>query len=207
LWKSDDQGHPKLPSGILKHVSFHPIWGNDAPKSIKKDKFINSGISKYLKFWKLNILKEEMYARVMKPYVEYWEGILKCLLKPIPQQSLILLKGFWLISNWKVNHVRFFIPSIPIFDDMEDLVIPLYYGPKNMKPSLSTTTYNPFKDLHERDFLFACPSKPKVHLVWMGRVHSDVVKDANNLTTSNGARSMVGALQERSTQQCKAVLR
>ncbi len=115
----------------------------------------------------------------MKSYLEYWEGILKCLLKPIPQQSLILLKGFWLISNWKVNHVRFFIPSIPIFDDMEDLIIPLYYGPKNMKLSLSTT-YNPFNDLHERDFLLACPSKPKVHLVWMGRAHSDVVKDAND---------------------------
>jgi hypothetical protein len=74
-----------------------------------------------------------MYARVMKPYVEYWEGILKCLLKPIPQQSLTLLEGFWLTSNWKVDHVRFFIPFVPIFDDMEDLVIPLYYGPKNMK--------------------------------------------------------------------------
>ncbi len=105
LWKFDDQCHPKLPNGILKHVPFQPIWGNDAPKSINKKKFINSGISKYLEFWKLNILKDEMYARVMKPYVEYWEGILKCLLKPIPQQSFILLKGFWLSSNWKVNHV------------------------------------------------------------------------------------------------------
>jgi len=169
-----------LISGILKHVPFCPIWGNDAPKSIKKGKFINSGISKYLEFWKLNIFKDDMYARVMKPYVEYWEGILKCLLKPIPQQSFTLLEGFWLTSNWKFDHVRFFIPFVPIFDDMEDLVIPLYYGPKNMKLSLSTTTYNPFKDLHERDYLLACPSKPKVYLVWMGRTHSDVVKDAND---------------------------
>jgi hypothetical protein len=75
---------------------------------------------------------------------------------------------------------RFFISYVLIFYDIKDLLIPLYYGPKNMKSSLSTTTYNPFKDLHERDFLLTCPSKPKVYLVWMGIVHSDVVNDAND---------------------------
>jgi len=95
---------------------------------------------KYLEFWKLNILINEMYARVMKPYIEYQEGILECLSKPILQQSPILLEGFWPIRNWKVNHVRLSIPFVPILDDMEDLVIPPYCGPKNMKPSLNTTT-------------------------------------------------------------------
>jgi hypothetical protein len=90
----DDQGHPKLPRGIPKPIPFHPIWGNDVLKSIEKERFINVGISKYLNFWKFNILKDEMYVRVMKPYIDYWEGILKCLSKPILQQSLILLKGF-----------------------------------------------------------------------------------------------------------------
>jgi len=110
-----------------------------------------------------------MYVGVMKPYINYWEGILKCLSKPIPQQSLVLLEGFWLISNWKVNHVRFSIPSIPIFDNMEDPIIPLYCGSKNMKSSLNTTTYTPFKDLHEGDFLLAHPSEPEMYLLWMGR--------------------------------------
>jgi hypothetical protein len=53
-----DQGRPKLLSGIPKPVPFHPIWGNDASKSVDKERFINNGISKYLKFWKLNILKD-----------------------------------------------------------------------------------------------------------------------------------------------------
>ncbi len=39
----------------------------------------------------------------MKPYIEYWEGILECLSKLIPQQSLVLLEGFWPTSNWKVD--------------------------------------------------------------------------------------------------------
>jgi hypothetical protein len=84
LLKSDDQGRPKLLSGIPKLIPFRPIWGNDALKLVEKKRFINSGISKYLEFWKLNILKDEVYARAMKPYIEYWEGILKCLSKPIP---------------------------------------------------------------------------------------------------------------------------
>jgi len=69
LWKFDDQGCPKFPSGVPKHVPFYPIWGNDVSKLIKKEKFINSGVLKYLEFWKLNILKDEMHVRVMKPSI------------------------------------------------------------------------------------------------------------------------------------------
>jgi hypothetical protein len=36
-----------------------------------------------------------------------------------------LLEGFWQITNWKVDHMRFSIPSDPIFDDIEDLVVGL----------------------------------------------------------------------------------
>jgi len=43
----DDQGHPKLFSGIPQPIPFHPIWGIDALKSVKKERFINIGISKY----------------------------------------------------------------------------------------------------------------------------------------------------------------
>ncbi len=76
--------------------------------------------------------------------------------------------------------MRFFIPLVPTFDDMEDLAIPPYCGPKNMKPSLSITTYTPFRDLHEGDFLLTRPSKLEMYPVWMGKVHIDVVKDVND---------------------------
>jgi hypothetical protein len=52
-----------------------------ASKLVKKEKFINSGISKHLEFWKFNILKDEMYARVMKPYIEYWAWVFRMLVK------------------------------------------------------------------------------------------------------------------------------
>ncbi len=51
-------------------------------------------ISKYLEFWKLNIMKNEMYAKVMGPCIDYWEGILKCFSKPLPKESPILLEVF-----------------------------------------------------------------------------------------------------------------
>jgi hypothetical protein len=63
---------------------------------------------------------------------------------------------------------------------MEDPVIPLYCGPKNMKLSLSTTTYIPFRNLHEGDFLLAHSFELEMYLVWMGKAHSDVCKDAND---------------------------
>ncbi len=71
-WKYNNQGCPKLPSGIPKPIPFRPIWGNDASKSIKKKKLINNDISKYLEFWKLNIVKNEMYPKAM-PNIEYWK--------------------------------------------------------------------------------------------------------------------------------------
>jgi hypothetical protein len=61
--------------------------------------------------------------------------------------------------------VRFSIPLVPIFDDMEDRTIPPYCGPKFMKPSLSITTYTPFRDLHEWGSRLACPVELEMYLV------------------------------------------
>jgi hypothetical protein len=93
------------PSYEVQSQNLVPFWGFDASKSIEKEKFINNGISKYLELWKVNIVRDEMYTKAMGPYIESWEGILKCLLKPLPKQSPILLEGLWPSSNWKVNHV------------------------------------------------------------------------------------------------------
>ncbi len=76
--------------------------------------------------------------------------------------------------------MRFFIPFVPILDDMKDPTIPLYCGSKHMKSSLSTTTYTPFRDLHEGGLLLARPCELEMYLVWMGKAHSDVVKDGND---------------------------
>jgi hypothetical protein len=52
-----------------------------ASKLVEKEKLITNGVSKYLEFWKFNILKDEMYARVMKPYIEYWVPVFRMLVK------------------------------------------------------------------------------------------------------------------------------
>jgi len=63
--------------------------------------------------------------------------------------------------------VRFFIPSILIFDDIESLVIPPYCGPKNMKSSLNTIAYIPFIRIYMKGIFFL-----HVHLnlkcIWYG---------------------------------------
>ncbi len=76
LWKSEDEGWPKLSSGVPKLIPFHPIWGNNITKAMEKKNFITFVISKYLEFWNLNILKDPNHADIMKPYIDYWEAIL-----------------------------------------------------------------------------------------------------------------------------------
>jgi hypothetical protein len=111
--------------------SFLSYLGNDVSKLVKKEKFINSGIFKYLEFWKLNILRDEMYARVMKPSIHWISRVyFRMLVKTNSSTKSRIIRGLLATSNWKVNHVRFSIPSIPILHDMEYLVIPLYCGLK-----------------------------------------------------------------------------
>ncbi len=50
----------------------------------EKERFISGKISKYIEFWKLGMLKDDSYSRVMGPYVKYWENILELLSRPIP---------------------------------------------------------------------------------------------------------------------------
>jgi hypothetical protein len=71
LWKVNPNGSPKLPIGILSLVLYHPIWGNDALRSVERENFITFGISKYMDFWKVVIVQSSTYEMKMKLYVEY----------------------------------------------------------------------------------------------------------------------------------------
>jgi hypothetical protein len=86
----------------------------------------------------------------------------------IPQQSFVLLEGFWPSSNWRPNYERASI-LIVVDVDLEDLVIPPYCGPRSMCPSLSIITYMPFHDLFAINFVLVRPINPIIYLLWIGR--------------------------------------
>jgi hypothetical protein len=69
--EEDGIGHPKLLMGVLNLIPFHPIWGNDELKASENERFISSKISKYIKFWKPGMSKDDSYSRVMGSYVKY----------------------------------------------------------------------------------------------------------------------------------------
>jgi len=71
LWKEDGIRGPKLSMGVLNPLPFHPIWGSDELRACEKEMLINRRISKYIKFWKLGMSKDDSYSRVMGPYVKY----------------------------------------------------------------------------------------------------------------------------------------
>ncbi len=70
--------------GVPNPFSFRMIWGNDELRACEKENFISSGILKCIEFWKLEMLKDNSYFRVMGFYVKYWENILELLSIPIP---------------------------------------------------------------------------------------------------------------------------
>jgi hypothetical protein len=94
LWKANADGSPKFLTKVPSLVSYRPIWGDDALRSMERDKFISFGLSKCKDFWKVGVVQNSTYEMKMKPYLEYWEGILLYLSKLLPPQSMILLEGF-----------------------------------------------------------------------------------------------------------------
>ncbi len=56
---------------VLNPIPFHLIWGNDELRACEKERFISSGILKYIEFWKLGMLKDDSYYRIMGIYVKY----------------------------------------------------------------------------------------------------------------------------------------
>jgi hypothetical protein len=50
LWKANADGFPKLPTWVPSPISYHPIWGHDAMRSVGREKFINVKLSKYMEF-------------------------------------------------------------------------------------------------------------------------------------------------------------
>jgi len=94
LWKVNADGSPKLPIEVPNPVPYCPIWGQNAMRSMEKDKFINAGLSKHVEFWKQGIEQSATSVIKMSPYVDYWEDILLHLSKPLPIQGCTLLEGF-----------------------------------------------------------------------------------------------------------------
>jgi hypothetical protein len=91
----------KLPQGLPNPIPFRPIWGNDAIKSIEKQKFINDGLSKYVEFWRMGMCKDETYAR--KPYMDYQKNILEYIIaKTFANSKCNLLGRFLAFKQLKI---------------------------------------------------------------------------------------------------------
>ncbi len=142
-------------------------------------KKINIALSKYIKFWKHNIEQNATYANKLNPYVKYWWDVLLHL--PKPPQSSILLEGFWPSRNWRSNFSRALLLNTMEVVDVEDLIVVLYCGSKNLKFCLKTTSYTSFKHFNKGDFAFMRLHDLKLILMWMGRKHNDIIKDDENI--------------------------
>ncbi len=98
LWKTNLDNSPKLPIGVPNLVLYRPIWGNDASRSLKKEKFISSRVSKYMDFGKVGIAQNSTYEMKMKLYVEYWE-MFCCICQ---DHYCFKVQFFWRASNLRI---------------------------------------------------------------------------------------------------------
>jgi hypothetical protein len=70
--------------GVSDFVPFCPIWGNDELRACEKEMLISRGILKYIEFWNLWMSKDDLYSRVIGPYVKYYERILELFSRHFP---------------------------------------------------------------------------------------------------------------------------
>jgi hypothetical protein len=87
------------------------------------------------------------------------------------------LEGVWISNNWKLNYARVELLSTTSVVDLEDLVIHLYCGPKNLKLA---PVYTLLRNFNNGDFVFVRLHDPFLVLVWSRKTHRDVVKDDQN---------------------------
>jgi hypothetical protein len=67
-------------------------------RACEKEMFISGGISKYIVFYKLGMSKDNLYSRVIGPYVIYWENILELLSRHSHNNVLFCWKAFGLLA-------------------------------------------------------------------------------------------------------------
>jgi len=49
-WKVNSNGFPKLPTGVLSLIPYHPISCHDVVRLVEREKFISVRLSKYMEF-------------------------------------------------------------------------------------------------------------------------------------------------------------
>jgi hypothetical protein len=85
--------------------------------------------------------------------------------------------GFLAFEQLEINCTRASLPTRMEVVDVENLIMRPYCGAKNLKPS---STYTPFKDLNNGDFVLVRPHDPFFIPMWMGRTQCDVMKNEQN---------------------------
>ena len=63
-------------------------------KVLVKRSFIKGGIPRYIEFWERGMLECSDFQKDFSPYIEYWNGILAKLEKPLPPTPTALVEGF-----------------------------------------------------------------------------------------------------------------
>ena len=185
LWQSDAEGRPMIPSGVPNPVPFRRLWGDEDPsstgnadkarekvtKALDKRSFIKSGLQGYIKFWEYGMRESLDFRKDFPPYIDYWNGILAELEKPLPPTPSALVKGFWPIQDWGSRDPAPLCLITCADVTPEDDEPEPYCGSRRERPKDAS---NPWRDVGSGSWVLLRPSDPEIYPVWLGRACSGV---------------------------------
>lgn len=111
------------------------------------------------------------FGKDFPPYIEYWNGILAELEKPLRATPLALVEGFWPIWDWRARDpalVRLITNRDVTPEDDEPKP---YCGPRKERPK---DALNPWRDVGPGSWVYIRPSDLDIYPIWMGRACSAV---------------------------------
>ena len=155
LGKEDVDGKPMIPCGLPNPIPFRRLWGNDVPsstgnpnkarekvsKALVKRSFIKGGILGYIEFWECGMLECSGFQKDFPSYIEYWNGILAELEKPLPPTPMALVEGFWPIHDWRARDPTPLCLITSGYVTPKDDKVELYCGLRNKRPK---DAFNPW---------------------------------------------------------------
>lgn len=191
LWKADEDGNPKIPSGVPMPVPYKRVWGDETPsatgnqekakekasKAQEKKALIKSGIRGYIEFWERGMAKCEGFRRDFPPYVEYWQTLLAELDKPLPPGPATLLEGFWPSTDWRRLQPTATLLITGGDVTPEDEEPEAYCGPKNERPK---EPLNPWRDIDKGWWVILRSPEPDIYPIWLGRAITSVCREVGH---------------------------
>ena len=163
LWKEDEAGKPKLPSGTPRAL---------LPRPMKGQAEIVKGIKGFIQHWKVVGEADATgeFSRHNSSLVQYWSGVKEALEQSEMEAVDVLCMGFWPQTRQSFDVQTLYDVDGALRDEFaED---EHYIGPRSLRPRQS---FRVGRDCHAGYFMLVRPATDSNAPIWLGEARSDPI--------------------------------